>query len=280
MPSSVPEKKRGIKRKRKFSQLLTEFDIGMKSINSLTENNNNDIGKDVDDGDDMFGGECRNYGTSFCGSRPNRMTMISAKYRQKEERRKVLKISINKLKKIEDPESCLRRSVLINNTMKRLQREAREDKVQKQTTVNFRCFTTDLLKDDMEIPRPSEQLADITNLPDLKKDELIEDGTPARRDTRKRSIEEVEDDVHAVLSQFYMPLTPRMLTSIDEDDDEINVVDLEEPKRPKLEEDRNSRANSLMRPNDSSSAFSCGHSSMFNELQSVVYHSLIASLET
>lgn len=44
--------------------------------------------------------------------------MISAKYRLKEERRKVLKISVNKLKKIEDPESSLRRSVLINNTEK------------------------------------------------------------------------------------------------------------------------------------------------------------------
>jgi len=49
--------------------------------------------------------------------------------------------------------------------------------------------------------------------------------------SRKRSFDEVEDcDVHDVLSQFYMPPTPRMLTSIDDTDDEdedINVVDID-----------------------------------------------------
>lgn len=262
-------------------------DAGMKSTNLVTNNNNlttanNNLsnGK-LEDDEDMFG-TGRSYGTSFC--RPNRPTMISAKYRQKEERRKVLKISINKLKKIEDPESSLRRSVLINNTMKRLQKEAREEKMQKQQTVGFRCFASDFLKDDGE--SRSDQLADITNLPELGKKEE-ENVIPARRDSRKRSVEEVDDsDVHAVLSQFYMPLTPRMLTSIDEDEDEINVVDLDtgsEPKRPRLEERLKSpepeppRPQPVRTPPDS---FSCGHSSMFNELQSVVYHSLIASLET
>ncbi|XP_014259504.1 probable WRKY transcription factor protein 1 [Cimex lectularius] len=250
--------------------------------NPLTANNNHlaDQNKLVEeDDDDMFG---KNYGSSFC--RPNRPSMISAKYRQKEERRKVLKISINKLKKIEDPESSLRRSVLINNTMKRLQKEAREEKLQKQQSVGFRCFASDFLKDDVEPLRSSEQLADITNLPAKKEDE------PARREARKRSIEEVdESDVHAVLSQFYMPLTPRMLTSIDDDDDEINVVDLDsssDPKRPRLEEQSAAeRLKDLSNREEpprirTESSFSCGHSSMFNELQSVVYHSLIASLET
>lgn len=271
-------------------------DVGMKSTGLVTNNNNltttnnnlNNNGK-LDDEEEMFG-TGRSYGTSFC--RPNRPTMISAKYRQKEERRKVLKISINKLKKIEDPESSLRRSVLINNTMKRLQKEAREEKMQKQQTVGFRCFASDFLKDDVVGESRSEQLADITNLPELGKKETVEEsGTPARRDTRKRSIEEVDDsDVHAVLSQFYMPLTPRMLTSIDDDEDEIvNVVDLDtgsEPKRPRLEEDRlkcpeapSEPARPVRTPSPADS-FSCGHSSMFNELQSVVYHSLIASLET
>lgn len=273
-------------------------DIGMKATNLVTNNNslsatNNNLstGPKLEDDDDMFGTN-RSYGTSFC--RPNRPTMISAKYRQKEERRKVLKISINKLKKIEDPESSLRRSVLINNTMKRLQKEAREEKMQKQQTVGFRCFASDFLKDDVVESR-SDQLADITNLPELGKKEVLEEatGTPARRDTRKRSIEEVDDsDVHAVLSQFYMPLTPRMITHIDDDEDEIDVVAIEtgsEAKRPRLDVAGSDRLKSPepqaepprpVRTPSPADSFSCGHSSMFNELQSVVYHSLIASLET
>lgn len=105
---------------------------------------------------------------------------------------------------------------------------------------------------------------------------------------RKRSFDEVDDcDVQDVLSQFYLPPTPRMVTSLDDDEDEIvNVVDLDTPeKRPKLE----SAADRLRETPTSCSAserrlsdpsYSCGHSSIFNELQSVVYHSLIASLET
>lgn len=296
--------------------------------------------------DDIFGAP-RTYGTSFCSGRPNRPTMISAKYRQKEERRKVLKISINKLKKIEDPESSLRRSVLINNTMRKLQRETREEKLGKQQSLSaFRCFNSDFLKEDENTIEPlspatplrtAEQLVDITNLPEtnlsnspspksavksvedcLGCDEtmpelmdtvLSEDEIPSNRcaSGRKRSFDEVDDsDVQDVLSQFYMPPTPRMLTSIDEDEDEdVNVVDVDTPeKRPRLEEP--SAADRLRaQPQDAhnelerrvamatsasdrdrcnarlnESSFSCGHSSIFNELQSVVYHSLIASLET
>lgn len=254
---------------------------GMKSDGLVNNNslraNNNSTGKE--DEEDMA---CQtNYGSSFC-PRPNRPTMISAKYRQREERRKVLKISINKLKKIEDPESSLRRSVLINNTMKRLQREAREEKMQKQERVYGNSTVGS--KDEAR----EQQLVDITNLPKKEEEE----------NRRKRSLEEEGEDVQAVLSQFYMPLTPRMLTSIDEDEEEeiVNVVDLEgEPgsKRPRLEEtsaaerlaesERQAALASPFLPLDQSKrepTFSCGHSSMLNELQSVVYHSLMASLET
>ena len=51
------------------------------------------------------------------------------RYRFKEERKKVLKMSVRKLKQIEDPETFLCRSVLINNTMKRIQTEIREETV-------------------------------------------------------------------------------------------------------------------------------------------------------
>lgn len=340
-------------------------DIGMKSgVNSSNNNGGSKIGLEEDD--DIFGAS-RNYTTSFCSGRTSRPTMISAKYRQKEERRKVLKISINKLKKIEDPESSLRRSVLINNTMKRLQREAREEKMQKQQSISssYRsCFASDFLKDDentvdpISVPavRSTEQLVDITNLPEVSTvkttknsgvgggssssvmedclgcDETMADVTESVLSSsttssttadecsflsRKRPFDDVDDcDVQAVLSQFYMPPTPRMLTSIDDDEDEdVNVVDLDTPceKRARLDEPsaadrlknmtRNQQQESSSQDiehrltmassgsdmisersscgnNSNSGSYSCGHSSMFNELQSVVYHSLIASLET
>lgn len=60
--------------------------------------------------------------------RRSRPTMISAKYRAREERRRLLKISAAKLRRIEDPEGSLYRSVLINNAVKRLHSETREEK--------------------------------------------------------------------------------------------------------------------------------------------------------
>lgn len=47
---------------------------------------------------------------------------------RKDERKRVLKICLQKLRQLDDPEVFLRRSVLINNTMKRLQSEVREEK--------------------------------------------------------------------------------------------------------------------------------------------------------
>ena len=60
--------------------------------------------------------------------RRSRPTMISAKYRAREERRRLLKISAGKLRRIEDPETSLCRSVLINNAVRRLQSESKDDK--------------------------------------------------------------------------------------------------------------------------------------------------------
>ncbi|XP_076360481.1 uncharacterized protein LOC143252366 [Tachypleus tridentatus] len=52
----------------------------------------------------------------------------NTRMRWKDERRKVLKLSMNKLRRIKDPEASLCRSVLINNTVKHLQQEIREEK--------------------------------------------------------------------------------------------------------------------------------------------------------
>lgn len=208
------------------------------------------------DDSDVFGpASSRVYGSSGGFVTKLRPTMISAKYRLKEERRKVLKISINKLRKIEDPESSLRRSVLINNTMKRLQREAREEKLQKQYP--NRCYNTNQNQDtppavSSTTPLPSREAnkenaspfpVEKTPQQDAKPvsrlvvcDESIEELVDAVEESstptsRKRPFDEVEDcDVQDVLSQFYMPPTPRMLTSIDDTDDEdedVNVVDID-----------------------------------------------------
>lgn len=67
--------------------------------------------------------------------RRSRPTMISAKYRAREERRRLLKISAGKLRRIEDPEASLCRSVLINNAVRRLQRENRDEKTRSYGTV-------------------------------------------------------------------------------------------------------------------------------------------------
>lgn len=61
--------------------------------------------------------------------------MISPKYRAREERRRLMKISAVKLKRIEDPEASLCRSVLINNALRRLHRESRDDKTRSYGTL-------------------------------------------------------------------------------------------------------------------------------------------------
>lgn len=59
------------------------------------------------------------------------MLASNTKYKFKEERKRILKMSVKKLRSIEDPEAFLSRSVLINNTLKRLQTEVREEKSKK-----------------------------------------------------------------------------------------------------------------------------------------------------
>lgn len=269
-----------------------------------------------------------------------RLTMIPVKYKMKEERRKVLKISINKLKKIDDPESWLCRSVLINNTLKKLQKEARDEKMQKQMNTysktyflkttcseDFSCqlnnnnqtnfsqsnaevcqtkvddqdcfYQKDFNKEKEDVfcqlsnskteefhyqlnktnetdekysnkgkPVKLLKMSSLDEVED-KLDTSLSNGVPLNEDfvekipsikrcaSRKRSLDEdgtaseilnlddtdldlscnqkrtelddVDDcDVHDVLSQLYMPPTPRMLTSMSSDhDDELNVVDID-----------------------------------------------------
>ncbi|KAK6642215.1 hypothetical protein RUM44_013938 [Polyplax serrata] len=285
----------------------------------------------------------RLFGTFSNEAMNKRPTMIPIKYKLKEERRKVLKISVNKLKKIDDPEIWLCRSVLINNTMKKLQKEARDEKINKH--LNQNCFTkssegndfkiqlynnndssinnneyeskvysvgqdaltnlvgnSDCLREDMScgdsfvetfvereyfyhndevdesestgeesLEFESSEGSSIVKCQTKNKsgvcfprgtavDEYFINGSPGARRclSRKKSLDEdarndgmpglkennssrmertvdeaVDDmdegDVHDVLSQLYLPPTPRMLTSIDSDtdDEELNTVNID-----------------------------------------------------
>lgn len=308
----------------------------------------------TDDCDDIFGPP-RTYPTGYSPPK-NRPSMISAKYRQKEERRKVLKISLNKLKRIEDPETSLCRSVLINNTMKRLQKETRDEKLQKQQLSYPACYDNDtylnlkrnnstfasdnfVVENDFDakleeeinevkaknievMNMVEENLNGLNGLTDTDSFQKPENNVTEPLDISdrltssiKRTVDEMDDcDVQDVLSQFYMPPTPRMLTCIDDDED-VNVVD-DEPLPKKLkadvttdndsfaDQDRltcdkvvtdfsvNSFLNNNVPASDTrlrysspnveseSNSYSCGHASLFSDLQSNVYHNLIASLET
>ncbi|XP_064621311.1 uncharacterized protein LOC135484111 [Lineus longissimus] len=67
------------------------------------------------------------------GLRPRKISpYLNTPKQRREERRKILRISVQKLRAIDDPELFLRRSVLINNTMKRMQQEIREEKMRKE----------------------------------------------------------------------------------------------------------------------------------------------------
>ena len=68
-----------------------------------------------------------------------RITLMasSTKYKFKEERKRILKLSVKKLRSIEDPEAFLSKSVLINNTLKRLQTEVREEKAERKKAENL-----------------------------------------------------------------------------------------------------------------------------------------------
>ena len=53
-------------------------------------------------------------------------TSTALRQKQKEERRRVVRLCVNKLQKMHDPESFLCRSVLINNTLKNIQLDIKE----------------------------------------------------------------------------------------------------------------------------------------------------------
>lgn len=68
-----------------------------------------------------------------------KLSMISARLRANEERKRVIEICSQKLENIEDPARDLRRSVCINNTYCRLSEEARREKEARRRRAREEC---------------------------------------------------------------------------------------------------------------------------------------------
>ncbi|XP_073946386.1 uncharacterized protein isoform X3 [Choristoneura fumiferana] len=83
--------------------------------------------------DDMFGPS-----RTEPAARP-KLSMISARLRANEERKRVIEICSQKLESIEDPARDLRRSVCINNTYCRLSEEARREKEARRRRAREEC---------------------------------------------------------------------------------------------------------------------------------------------
>ncbi|KAG8042329.1 hypothetical protein G9C98_004963 [Cotesia typhae] len=138
--------------------------------------------------------------------RRSRPTMISAKYRAREERRRLLKISASKLRSIEDPEASLCKSVLINNAVKRLQRE---------NTRNYGLPLSSYLDDSSKENDVSVNL--IVGDSESSKKRLGEELRGSEGLSPKRQRHDDLDLQDEVFSDFYiLPPTPRLLSHIDD----------------------------------------------------------------
>lgn len=89
-----------------------------------------------------FGGSCGE-------PRPKRISpFLNTPKQRRDEMRKVLRLSASKFRQIEDHEACLRKFVLINNTVRRLEREWLDDKRPSPSTYASRFLSPELLTTD------------------------------------------------------------------------------------------------------------------------------------
>ena len=99
--------------------------------------------------------------------RPRPTMLGHPKYRHKEEKRKLMKMTCKKLKKLEDPESVLCKAVLINNTWKYLQNTQININLNQSQTLHLQQdepdnesihkseLDLDILNNEIEFPPPS-----------------------------------------------------------------------------------------------------------------------------
>ena len=94
--------------------------------------------------------------------RQKRPSMLShPKYRHKEEKRKLMKMTCRKLKKLSDPESVLCKAVLINNTLKYLQQNsANVSQPPPSPGLSMAETELDILNTEIQFPPPLTPLSE------------------------------------------------------------------------------------------------------------------------
>ncbi|KAI9561176.1 hypothetical protein GHT06_012132 [Daphnia sinensis] len=302
---------------------------------------------------------CRRLGSAASTNGNSRRSsatfqLWSPRLRLRDERKRVLKLSLAKLRRIDDAESCLRRSVLLNNTLRRLQRDARDEKTASAVhPVSASDCISRLHHPAVRLEQPDNELQTTRSLlscdelpvlsADLTLTETANNGqSRAASIKRRRTSADVADDLAMEsptscglnFSDLYLPPTPRMISSLEDEEEEAwscvkkpkmsssnasttGGSDVSGRNRPALRpcnslpslttssstsSSSSSSTNqnnspiltgytscsglSLVTSNSSAAAsaqqstYSCGQSSLFGELQSVVFHSLITSLES
>ena len=128
---------------------------------------------------------------------------------RKDERRKILKMSIQKLRQMEDPEFFLTRSVLINNTLKRLQQEIRDEKqYQGYKNCIYKCrpsYGYDVLNNSY-LTAPDSVFEDPFSLPE-DSDKMITDQLTQRLVNEGQEDQTVSDIPRADLEEHGSVLT-------------------------------------------------------------------------
>ncbi|KAK2707348.1 uncharacterized protein LOC136028870 [Artemia franciscana] len=134
------------------------------------------------------------YGHSRKSMAPRRSTLQlwTPKMKNRDERKRVISMCLAKIKKIEDRDSCLLRSVLVTNILKKLQQESEHESKHVPSAT------------------PSSSLSG------------------SRTDKPASNDLDFDNDI-LNFSDFYLPPTPRMISSLEEDE----VLGLELPSATK-----------------------------------------------
>lgn len=106
--------------------------------------------------------------------------MWNSRQRWKDERKRVLKLSLSKLAEIEDPELCMHRSVVINNTVKRLHMDIKNERQaklrqrqQRMDLFNERFHSTERIGGSTDNSQSSKVSPSVDSYDDSSCDEMF-----------------------------------------------------------------------------------------------------------
>ncbi|OQR73430.1 hypothetical protein BIW11_09738 [Tropilaelaps mercedesae] len=233
-------------------------------------------------------------------ARRRSLLMWNPRLRGKDERRKVLKISISKLRLIDDPEVFLRRSVLVNNTLKKLQKEIRDEKTSQRfydVRSAWRPLAEETCFDSVDPPTKRRRDVEPEDLRQESSDEEIfgvssdvvrvsvpkPTGSCSSSSSSSESEDENAETSIALqvghVGSFGSPCPPHMATS------GLLCKDAADREGDLLQQQQTSTSTSSSSSSSSTGSVTCA--TQFRRLEdsvsvldSVVYHSLIASLES